>query len=235
MYRQFIPARAGWKGAQQDDRRGLSPIQASPPTPRHHRTGSENYYEDVDPRFATDEPSVVGSNVSVPHALKPGPRRPSDVAVQQQNSRFQSSPLQHLHPNTMAMDPNNPSTSDLERNSSYDNIPEGARSPTGSDASHFTSVSQRGVNPNWRPPPGSGPYGGPMGGRGPAPQRPVRRDDEILNANPDFTLPGMGGRGVRSPGHARGPQMGGMRSPPPAATTAPSIGLTPGGRYPTEI
>ncbi|KAK1018786.1 regulator of ime2, partial [Friedmanniomyces endolithicus] len=84
--------------------------------------------------------------------------------------------------------------------SSYENLPPGARSPgESSEASHLTSISQRPINPNWRPgPPGSSAAygGGPpqqqgmgmgMGGAvstASAAQR--RRDDVILNANPDF-------------------------------------------------
>jgi len=123
--------------------------------------------------------------------------------------------------------------------SSYENLPPGARSPgESSEASHLTSISQRPINPNWRPgPPGSAYVGGGGGGGGGGPpmaggvstasaaQR--RRDDVILNANPDFSLPGMGS-GNR--GGFRGPRGGrgmGMGSPPG--------GLTPVGRYPTDI
>ncbi|KAK0907417.1 regulator of ime2 [Friedmanniomyces endolithicus] len=130
--------------------------------------------------------------------------------------------------------------------SSYENLPPGARSPgESSEASHLTSISQRPINPNWRPgPPGSSAAygGGPpqqqgmgmgMGGAvstASAAQR--RRDDVILNANPDFSLPGMGSGnrgGFRGRGGRGGGGMGGrgMGSPPG--------GLTPVGRYPTDI
>lgn len=112
----------------------------------------------------------------------------------------------------------------------YDTLPAGARSPgEGSEASHFTSISQRPVNPNWRPgygpaPPGSGPGGAGMSSAS-AVQR--RRDDLVLNANPDFALPGMAPGGRRG-GPMRGPRGG-------AGMGAGSLGLTPGGRYPTEL
>lgn len=66
-----------------------------------------------------------------------------------------------------------------------------ARSPGAeSDRSNFTSISQRGVNPRWNPPPmpNQGAYPGPP------PRRPARppqqqRQDMLLNSNPDFQLP----------------------------------------------
>ncbi|KAI0971978.1 pali-domain-containing protein [Xylaria arbuscula] len=77
----------------------------------------------------------------------------------------------------------------------------GARSPTVSERSGFTSVSQRGVNPRWNPPPGQG-FNQQMPQR-----RPVNRNENLLNNNPDFQLPGRRG-GSGSP--ARGGAGGGM-------------------------
>jgi hypothetical protein len=76
---------------------------------------------------------------------------------------------------------------DVLASQSYEHLPlaSGQRSPAAlSESSHFTSVSQRGVNPNWKP---------PRVKRGPS------REDIILGASPDF-LPfsatrGRGGRG----------------------------------------
>jgi hypothetical protein len=87
----------------------------------------------------------------------------------------------------------------------------GARSPAISERSGFTSVSQRGVNPHWNPPPGQG-YSQQM-----PPRRPVNRNDvNILNSNPDFNLPARRGGSV-SP--ARGSVVGGR-------------GMVPGSAYP---
>ncbi|KAH9883649.1 pali-domain-containing protein [Xylariomycetidae sp. FL2044] len=73
----------------------------------------------------------------------------------------------------------------------------GSRSPAISERSGFTSISQRGVNPRWNPPPGQG-YGQQM-----PPRRPVGRNEvNVLNSNPDFQLPASRG-GSASP--ARGP------------------------------
>ncbi|KAG9809630.1 hypothetical protein KCU98_g21791, partial [Aureobasidium melanogenum] len=104
----------------------------------------------------------------------------------------------------------------LERDSSYENI-EGALSPAMSDTSNFTSVSQRGVNPNWRPPPGYG----PGSSTGLPQQRRNEQNDMILGQNPDFMLPGM--RGAVRGGRGRG-----MPRPNPT-------GLTPPGRYPSAM
>lgn len=79
----------------------------------------------------------------------------------------------------------------------------GARSPTGSERSNFTSISQRGVNPRWNPNPPP-----------PVPNLQARRinqrQDMILD-NPDFQMPG------NSAGRPRG---GGQ-------------GMIPGSAYPT--
>lgn len=72
----------------------------------------------------------------------------------------------------------------------------GARSPTISERSGFTSVSQRGINPNWNPPPGQG---------GMSARRPVNRNDvgmNIINSNPDFQIPGR--KPIGSANSARG-------------------------------
>lgn len=61
-------------------------------------------------------------------------------------------------------------------------IPPEPRSPAAeSDRSTFTSISQRGVNPRWDPPPP------PVIAR-----RPVNRQTDVLSSNPDFELPSRG-------------------------------------------
>lgn len=191
------------------------------PPSQHKRTGSDAYYEDVEPRFAEDpepvptityNPGSPSPHSAVPHSLLPGA-------------------MGHL----AADDHSTGGSADLNRDSSYENIAEGARSPAGSEASHFTSVSQRGVNPNWRP---MGPPGGPGSAYGGGSMmnpnnRRNERNDMILGANPDFMLPGMGAprggyRGGAPPFRGRGGGAGGMRQPPMG-------GLTPAGRYPAEM
>lgn len=197
--------------------RGLSPIQDSPvelpaqlsTVGMHNNSRSSDYYEDVDPRFA--EPSNNPAPPALPSSLMPG--------------GFSSNPnlLSVSNHGLNVSDPN------LPQNPSYEELPDGSRSPAASEASHFTSVSQRGVNPNWMPPPGMGPplpgQYGPYGGR-----KPLRQEDVILEANaanPDFTVPGAGlGRGR---GRGRGGR-GGRGGIAPA--TMVGMGLSNEGRYP---
>ncbi|UKZ74082.1 hypothetical protein TrVFT333_001738 [Trichoderma virens FT-333] len=64
--------------------------------------------------------------------------------------------------------------------------PDGTRSPAESEHSNFTSISQRGINPQWSPQP-------------PMPQRrPVQERHDMILDNPDFKLPGVDRRPRRS-------------------------------------
>ncbi|KAK3710206.1 hypothetical protein LTR37_010427 [Vermiconidia calcicola] len=218
----------------------LSPIMASPASPivnRHRRAGSEPYYEDVDPRFAVEEPSDDGfrnddnnnNNNSFPTALTPG-AQPSYHPHQ----RMPPPPHNpdYLHPPSYAAgaganhthDPHSERQLPLD----YDEGPSpgGGSSERASEASHFTSISERPVNPNWRP--DGSQYGG-GGTSAAAVQR--KREDVLLAGNPDFSIPGMGpARGTR-PGE-RGGRGGGMG---PGAASNVGAGLTPVGRYPTDF
>ncbi|KLU92864.1 hypothetical protein MAPG_11823 [Magnaporthiopsis poae ATCC 64411] len=86
----------------------------------------------------------------------------------------------------------------------FDDIPQGQRSPAESERSNFTSISQRDINPRWNPPPPTLMPG--FSGGGPPQQRPIppNRNDVLLNNNPDFELPGLGGGG--------GPRGGGINN-----------------------
>lgn len=69
-------------------------------------------------------------------------------------------------------------------------VTEGPRSPTASEissTSHFTSISERPVNPRWQGPPGPPPV-----------NRAPQTQDMLLGGNPDFELPGNRGQGPRS-------------------------------------
>ncbi|KAI0390730.1 pali-domain-containing protein [Xylariaceae sp. FL0594] len=169
---QYVPPRQGWT----HDAGRASPSVSSPtqvPSYAQEPNGQmrappvmlngNNYYEDIDPRFA--EPLPRGR----PPLQQDGPVVFDDP---------------HLAP--------------------------GARSPAVSERSGFTSVSQRGVNPRWNPPPGQN-YGPSMPMRRP----PVPDEVNILNSNPDFHLPTRRG-GSASP--ARLPANGG--------------GMVPGSSYP---
>ena len=144
----------------------------APSRPRVHSGGSDIYYEDVDPRFATESDPT-------PPAQQRGPPMPASLAP---------GPAHGMHDVPLAP------------TGSYEDLP-GARSPAESEGSNFTSVSQRGVNPNWRP-------GGPGDTAGQFPPNVMRRPmqaqvqqrrDLLLGNNPDFELPiprpGRGGGG----------------------------------------
>ena len=202
---------------------------------RHKRAGSEPYYEDVDPRFAVEEPSDDGFRESgplgggMPVALTPGGMPPGSISHlpgsypitpgAQQGYQPRMNP-EYLHPSYTT----GGSSGANDSHSSDNEASVDAQHPSGgsfdgaserlSEASHFTSISERPVNPNWRPPPGS---------TGPEPRR---QQDMILTGNPDFSIPGMGrgGRGRAGTGPMAASAVGG-----------PSNGLTGAGRYPTDI
>lgn len=124
-----------------------------------------------------------------------------------------------------------PQTAVLDRNSSTSSLPEGARSPAASDTSHYTSVSQRGINPNWDGPRAPPP---PLLLQQQQQRRGPGRDDIVLGGNPDFSLPGVGppGRGGRGGFRGRG---GAGMGPPREAGPSAGFGMTPQGRYPDAI
>ncbi|KAF9892795.1 regulator of ime2 [Aspergillus nanangensis] len=79
-------------------------------------------------------------------------------------------------------------------------LDEGPSSPTTSDISHFTSISERPVNPRWRPPPLPAQY----------------KRDVLLENNPDFDLrAGMGRGGAGAGVGGRMPTIKATRYPIP--------------------
>ncbi|KAK1140460.1 hypothetical protein N8T08_010303 [Aspergillus melleus] len=141
----YVPARNGWGPPEPRSGPSPSPVHAygaaRRPSP-HIRSGSGDYFEDADPRFANrNEPA--GGNPGLPPALTPGNGEPKPIE---------------------------------------EDMAEGPCSPTTSDISHFTSISERPINPRWRPPL-------------PAQQK----QNVLLENNPDFDLRagmGRGGGGV---------------------------------------
>lgn len=157
----------------------------------------DNYFEDVDPQFAPREQSAI----VLPQTAGIGPPPSTGLPMPMPTSLLPgpqaSLPVPHPHP--------------LEQQHSWDSAQEGPES----EVSNFTSISQRGVNPDWdgRPPGGPPGMGGGGGGgeygrgyaggeygyggvprRGPPPvgsaQSPQR--DFGLSNNPDFEIPGAG-------------------------------------------
>lgn len=110
----------------------------------------------------------------------------------------------------------------LQSKSSYEDMNSGSRSPADSERSTFTSISQRGVNPRWRPgadqaPPPMPAYGGPQ--QGPIGRRPVGQPrPDVLDSNPDFQITGSASGGL--PRHGS-PRVGG-----------PGGGMVPQSSYP---
>ena len=157
--------------------------QRSPPRPQgpsHARKASDDYYEDVAPQFIspingshhiTQATQQTQSGHTVPSSLMPG--------------------LSSTTPNFPMVEHHGEIIDPID---SYDTLPEGQRSPA-SDNSEMTSISQRGVNPNWRP--GST----DALGRLEVPQRHAQQQkrDILLNTNPDFELNARGGTGGRMP------------------------------------
>ncbi|KAI1079671.1 pali-domain-containing protein [Whalleya microplaca] len=175
--------------------------------------------EYVPPRQAWNQGAGRSSPV-VPSPLQIGPRQPeatSETPPPQQVPTPVPGPAAASVPDTgnyyedidprFAEPESRPQQAVIDGPISYDDVPPGARSPAISERSNFTSVSQRGVNPRWNPPPGQGYNSQQMPQR-----RPVGVNEvNVLNSNPDFQLPTT--RGGPSP--PRGPR-----------------GMTPNSAYP---
>lgn len=220
----YIPPRAGW---------AQTPHQPGSSSPRRKRinSGGSDYMEDVDPRFA--EP-----------ALPSAP--PPQAFIQPPAQTLPSTLMAGPRPGPI-MNPNDPSpessSSQIERmphTASYENLHPGARSPVESEASNFTSISQRPMNPNYQPGHGENfNQFGPAPGPGPDRRQQQRRQDILFSGNPDFELPGMGpprsrpvnfrGRGGYGMG---GPPRPMNRGPPPPAMVD---GMGADGRYPVPV
>lgn len=107
-----------------------------------------------------------------------------------------------------------------EPRTSFDYLPDGARSPTASEtSSHFTSVSQRGINPRWRPPESEHVH---------VKRRVQERQYLVLGSNPDFELQAPRGRKGTAASRRR-PTMPSLPMIPATPTPPP---LSSGGRYP---
>ncbi|KAI9882770.1 MAG: hypothetical protein M1823_005482 [Watsoniomyces obsoletus] len=183
----YVPARAEWghnprQGSPAIDlsrappKRIPSPVELptqpkSRDGPSHARIGSgDNYYEDVDPRFAEDGPTQP---VELAGNLPSDLHRPMNQSYPSGDSSS--------HPPSLPND------------RSYEDIHEMARSPAHSDTSQYTSISQRGVNPQWQQQSG-----------GPHPRsRPRPQQDFLLAGNSDFEL-------RRNPGRGQSPPRGGV-------------------------
>lgn len=147
------------------------------------------YYEDVEPRFA--ELNNAGGNY-VPSVLIAG-RSAGELHPSQ--SSPQPPPIKIPGETVGDLAPGSPAISDI------------------SQGSHFTSISERPINPKWQGPPP------PM----PASNRGPRMQDVLLEGNPDFELPAAMPRGGRG---------GGAKYPMGAGRMTPVIENS-GSRYPS--
>lgn len=162
-----------------------------PQGPRIFNTDLSRAY--VPPRQAWTGAGASGLNPAShpaelpPKSKSPVPnRRASDNYYEDADPRFTEEPEV-----TLPHDDRKANVPPLALGSLDDDVhlPGGSRSP--SERSGYTSVSQRGVNPNWNH------SGYPMPtqhGLSPPPQRA-----NVLNSNPDFEVPG-GTRKGRAPG-----------------------------------
>ncbi|OKL61828.1 hypothetical protein UA08_02485 [Talaromyces atroroseus] len=157
----YAPPRSGWAAQGRMgrvDERGMTSS-----SPQHTREPSgDQYFEDVDPRFADDTASPM------PSALLAG--RP--------NGEIEPPASLKIPGENAGNGPYSPAISDI------------------SQGSHFTSISERPINPNWQGP-AAAPASGPA-----AANRGPRVQDVVLDANPDFELSrgrgdGRYGRGGR--------------------------------------
>ncbi|KAK0733702.1 SUR7/PalI family-domain-containing protein [Lasiosphaeria miniovina] len=174
----------------------LAMQQARTSTPQRHETyvsEASNYSQQentyVPPRQAWNQ-GPGRNSPSAPSLLNPGSRNGPPVPATSEyyedvDPRFAEPPVAQR-----------PTPPPIHTTSSYEDIPQGSRSPAESERSTFTSISQRGVNPRWAPPPVPNNYGGSV-----IPRRPVNRPaDVLLNSNPDFELPARGSPS-RTPGN----------------------------------
>jgi hypothetical protein len=155
----------------------------------------------------------VPSPLQIPSRTTPTPTGPGSQPLPPQQDSSSSLPY-------AATDP--PPHAPADAVPPLEDIPPARQMSPGaaSDRSNFTSVSQRGINPRWRPDmppvPGGGGGGGPQGYRGGGPPVPLpqssrrphvqqkqARQDMLLMDNPDFAL-GPASRSQRGPGGAGG-------------------------------
>lgn len=135
-------------------------------------------------------------------ALAPPPPATSANYYEDASPRYDTQNNQHPH-GLQHPPPVEPLYEDV-----HANVHDGSRSPAESERSNFTSISQRGINPEWNPnqnhPPMPQQRGMPPRGP-PAQQRAVQQRHDMILDNPDFQMPGAARGG--KPKHAIG---GGM-------------------------
>ncbi|KAL2008972.1 hypothetical protein VTN00DRAFT_7166 [Thermoascus crustaceus] len=152
----YVPPRAGWTGAR--DQTSPAPLNEQSPVSPVSPIAEERNLTHLPPptRPASDYYEDID-----PRFLESPPPAPSDISV------------------PAALIPGPPGEAKLSN--PHDGQPGRPRSP--SETSHFTSISERGINPMWRPP---------------MPASRIiqqQRQDMLLGNNPDFDLQAGRGRG----------------------------------------
>ena len=212
---QYVPPRAQWgqpnphpnasRTPTNDPRRALSPIVGSP---TNMRAPGRGYVEDVDPAFAAPSKGLPASLMAAGGRGSPAQTqyRQTQSSTSLPDPNYQRGPVNghngqqlgaYHNPTESTLDSNNAS---LQYARSYDSLGDEQKSPAMSETSNFTSISQRGVNPAWRPPPPTQPM----------PQRPDQQR-MMLNANPDFAVGPRRGGGQMGGQQRGGMQMGGQQ------------------------
>ncbi|PGH03669.1 hypothetical protein GX51_03933 [Blastomyces parvus] len=221
-------AAGGFVGSHREEQ--VNQHDRSPTSPYNERA------EYIPPRAAWEEPlreptlPVIARQSPSPHGHSSEPRSVEHLAVDttrppvaRSTSRgdyYEDVEPRFAEPGDVPAALTPGALGELQPSTSFEDLPEGAHSPAASETSHFTSISQRGVNPKWR-----------------SPEAEVRRDkqkrqDILLGSNPDFELPVGRGRGG-GPGSRRKaatPAMPSIPATPPLLNNSRNDG---GGRYPT--
>ncbi|KAK4200298.1 SUR7/PalI family-domain-containing protein [Triangularia verruculosa] len=169
----YVPPRQAWNQNPARTPSPLTAVSTRPPVDLHGGPGPN-----LQPPPSQHEPQT-----------NPGLRPAAGEYYEDVDPRFAepataaaaaAPPASNSRPRTPPMQP-------LQLANSYEEIPQGARSPAESERSNFTSISQRGINPRWQPPPEMPQM---------IPRRPVgnhsRPTDILLTSNPDFELPTRG-------------------------------------------
>lgn len=190
------------------------------------KSKADNYYEDVDPRFAEisqDVPTMPHNNHTVDGGIPTGlmstyNARPGPPHLPQSGPQARYNRPNNTRPYIPTSEhnyPARPPTSGQQyipyapgrpNYAEFDAPPE---SPAYSEQTTFTSISQRPVNPRWQPPQGQQPQ----------PSRMQQHTTPVFSGNPDFELPTL------PPGRS------GPRGRAPGAIQ-PGLGSDRGGRYP---
>lgn len=123
--------------------------------------------------------NLPGRSAELPSRSSPGPQQPPPAG-----EYYEDVDPRFAEPSTAQR----PTPPPIQTTNTYEDIPQGERSPAESERSTFTSISQRGVNPRWNPPP-QPPMAQGFGQHLIPPRRQMNANDVLLKSNPDFELP----------------------------------------------